>query len=622
MGTAVGEAGVARLREVVQKVWGYPTLRALQAEAMAAALEGRDALVVMATGGGKSLCFQAPALLRGGFTAVVSPLISLMKDQIDGLTEMGVPAGMLTSAQEPEERRRVRADLLAGKLKLVYVAPERLMLEGFVDDLVGAGLSGLVIDEAHCISHWGHDFRPEYRQLGELRKRFPDLPIQAFTATAPPALRDDVVKQLGLRDPALLIGSCDRPNLTYRFHPRGDFLAQCLGVVRRHPDEAGIVYCLRRKDAEQWAAELAKAGVRAVPYHAGLDAETRHQNQELFLNEDVDVVVATVAFGMGIDRADVRYVVHANLPKGVAQYMQESGRAGRDGLPAECVLFWSAADWHGWKSMLEGEEAPGALERISEMLAFAGGATCRHRFLVEHFGEPHDGTKCGACDVCLDELARAPDGLVIAQKILSCIVRCEQRFGAAHVADVLRGADSERVRNYGHDQLSTFGLLKENSSREIRHWIDQLVASGAIAVADGDYPTLSVTASGRETLRGAREPVLFALPKAAKASKKSLARLAYDTEGLPLDEALFEELRKLRRTLAHARGVPPYVIFNDRTLAELAARKPSTPEQFRSVKGVGDKKAAELGPAFLQAIADHAAARPGTSPAEETSGNS
>jgi len=286
------------------------------------------------------------------------------------------------------------------------------------------------------------------------------------------------------------------------------------------------------------------------------------------------------------------------------------------------VLFWSAADWHGWKSMLEGEEAPGALERISEMLAFAGGATCRHRFLVEHFGEPHDGTKCGACDVCLDELARAPDGLVIAQKILSCIVRCEQRFGAAHVADVLRGADSERVRNYGHDQLSTFGLLKENSSREIRHWIDQLVASGAIAVADGDYPTLSVTASGRETLRGAREPVLFALPKAAKASKKSLARLAYDTEGLPLDEALFEELRKLRRTLAHARGVPPYVIFNDRTLAELAARKPSTPEQFRSVKGVGDKKAAELGPAFLQAIADHAAARPGTSPAEETSGNS
>jgi ATP-dependent DNA helicase RecQ len=632
LGTAVGEAGVARLREVVQKVWGYPTLRELQAEAMAAALEGRDALVVMATGGGKSLCFQAPALLRGGFTAVVSPLISLMKDQIDGLSEMGVPAGMLTSAQEPDERRRVRAELLAGKLKLVYVAPERLMLEGFVDDLVAAGLSGVVVDEAHCISHWGHDFRPEYRQLGELRKRFPDLPIQAFTATATPALREDVVAQLGLRDPALLVGSCDRPNLTYRFQPRGDFLAQCLGVVRRHPDEAGIVYCTRRKDAEQWAAELAKAGVRAVPYHAGLDPETRHRNQELFLNEDVDVVVATVAFGMGIDRADVRYVVHANLPKGVEQYMQESGRAGRDGLPAECVLFWSAADWHGWKSMLEGEDAPGALERISEMLAFAGGATCRHRFLVEHFGEKLAGdhaeggaSKCGACDVCLDELARVPDGLVVAQKILSCIVRCDQRFGAAHVADVLRGADSERVRSYGHDRLTTYGLLKELSSREIRHLIDQLVAGGAIAVADGEYPTLSVTPAGRETLRGAREPVLFALPKTAKAGRKSLARIAYDAEGLPLDEALFEVLRKLRRTLAHARAVPPYVIFNDRTLAELAARKPATPEEFRSVKGVGDKKAAELGPAFLEAIAAFVAARdaPPVPPAEgDSAGNS
>jgi ATP-dependent DNA helicase RecQ len=625
LGTAVGEAGIVRLRELVQRVWGYPSLRPLQAEAMGAALAGRDALVVLATGGGKSLCYQAPALLRGGFTAVVSPLISLMKDQVDGLAESGVPAGMVTSAQEPDERRRVRQQLLAGKLKLLYVAPERLVLDGFVDELETAGLSGLVVDEAHCISHWGHDFRPEYRQLGALRRRLPKIPIQAFTATATPAVRADVVAQLELHDPALLIGSCDRPNLTYRFQPRGDLLQQCLAVIRRHPGEAGIVYCLRRKDAEQWAGQLAKESVRAVPYHAGLPPEIRKRNQELFLNEEVEVVVATVAFGMGIDRADVRYVIHANLPKGIEQYMQESGRAGRDGLPAECLLFWSAADWHGWKALLQRSDEPqrpiaqadldAAFARVAAMLAFASGATCRHRFLVEHFGESWrdlDGgarVSCGACDVCLDELTRADDAGVLAQKILSCVVRCEERFGASHVADVLRGADSERVRQRGHDALSTFALLKEFSSREIRHFIDQLVAQEHLDVAAGDYPTLSVTASGREILKGLREPTLFRLPKPAKAGRKSLARVAWDAEGLAPDEALFEELRQLRRRLAHERGVPPYLIFNDRTLAELAARKPATPDEFRSVRGVGDKKAAELGPTFLRAIADFAAGR-------------
>jgi len=604
VGTATGTAGGEQLEEIVRRVWGYPTLRPLQAEAMAAALEGRDALVVLATGGGKSLCYQAPALLRGGFTAVVSPLISLMKDQIDGLSGMGVAAGMLTSAQEPDERRAVRRDLLAGRLKLVYVAPERLLLEGFIDELAGAGLTGLVIDEAHCISHWGHDFRPEYRQLGELRRRLPDLPIQAFTATAAPRVRDDIVAQLALRDPALLVGSCDRPNLTFRFHPRGDFLAQCLEVVRRHPGEAGIVYCLRRKDSEQWAELLAKQGVRALPYHAGLEAATRHRNQERFLNEEVDVVVATVAFGMGIDRADVRYVVHANLPKGIEQYMQESGRAGRDGLPAECVLHWSAADWHGWKKLLEGDEGAAALARVGEMLGFASGAICRHRFLVEHFGESWaGGGRCGACDVCLDELTRVADPLVLAQKILSCVIRCDERFGAAHVADVLRGADSARVRARGHDALTTYALLKEFSNREIRHWIDQLIADGRLEVATGEYPTLSVTAAGREVLRGAATPALFALPRPAKAGRRSLARLAGDVAHVKPDEELFEQLRQLRRSLAQERGVPPYLICNDRTLAELSARKPSTPEEFRSVRGIGDKKAADLGPVFLEAIA-------------------
>jgi len=623
----------AALTAAVRRVWGYPTLRPLQGDAMAAALAGRDALVVLATGGGKSLCYQAPALLRPGVTAVVSPLISLMKDQIDGLRESGVAAAMLTSAQSPDERRSVRDQLRSGRLKLLYVAPERLVLDGFVAELVEAGLSTLVIDEAHCISHWGHDFRPEYRQLGQLRRDHPQIPIQAFTATATPRVRDDILRQLALRDPAVLVGSCDRPNLTYRFTPRGDLQAQLLAVIRRHPDQAGIVYAIRRKDVDELAAALQRAGVRALPYHAGLDPATRQRNQEQFLNEECDVVVATVAFGMGIDRADVRYVVHAALPKGVEQYMQESGRAGRDGLPAECVLLWSAGDWHSWKRLLErsaqeaareldqdGEPvAPGAdadvadaIRRIGSMLNFASGATCRHRFLVEHFGETWPpgtaGTAgCGACDVCLGELPTLPDATVTAQKILSCVMRVEQRFGAGHVADVLRGADNDRIRRYGHAQLSTFGLLREQSSREIRNLIDQLVGQGCIAVADGDYPTLSVTAEGRDVLRGQRPVTLAALPRVVKPAKgrPSLARLAADEEGLPVDAALFDQLRALRRELAHARGVPPYVIFNDRTLAELAARKPTTPEAFRACKGVGDKKAADLGAAFLAAIAGH-----------------
>jgi ATP-dependent DNA helicase RecQ len=623
--TAVGEASIERPRDpcldVVRRVFGFPTLRPLQAEAMAAAVAGRDALVVVATGGGKSLSYQAPALLRPGFTAVVSPLISLMKDQIDGLKESGVAAGMLTSAQDSDELRAVRRDLAGGKLKLLYVAPERLMLVGFVDELIERGLSGIVVDEAHCISHWGHDFRPEYRRIGEIRCDHPTIPIQAFTATASPAVREDVVRQLGLRDPAILVGSCDRPNLTYRFQPRGDLVAQVEAVIRRHPEQAGIVYAIRRKDVETLASQLQSRGVRCVPYHAGLENDVRHRHQEQFLNEEVEVVVATVAFGMGIDRADVRYVVHAALPKGIEQYVQESGRAGRDGLPAECVLLHSAADWHAWKSLLHhdgGGEDEGAGRRLDEVLRFASGTTCRHRFLVEHFGETwkekakEDAESggavrgCGACDVCLGELTPVAEPTLLAQKILSCVVRCEERFGANHVADVLRGADSERVRAQGHDRLTTFGLLKEHHQRELRHFLDQLVALGHLDVAEGGFPTLSVSPSGREILRGRRDVELFALPKLAQSSKerRSLARMAAAAAGGsgPVDEALFEKLRQLRRKLAHEKGVPPYLVFNDRTLAELAARKPRTPEEFRACKGVGDKKAAELGPLFLSAI--------------------
>jgi ATP-dependent DNA helicase RecQ len=607
-------------RELVRRHWGFDELRPLQAEAMQAALDGRDALVVLATGGGKSLCYQVPALLRPGVTVVVSPLISLMKDQIDALHGNGIAAAMLSSAQDGAEKREVFGALAAGALKLLFVSPERLALPGFFDELLARGLSGLVIDEAHCISHWGHDFRPEYRKLGALRAQAPWLPVQAFTATATPRVQADIQAELGLVDACVLIGHCDRPNLTYRFQPRSDALSQTLAVIRRHPGEAGIVYTLRRRDVDQLARELAAAGVRCLPYHAGLDPASRTLHQERFLREEVDVIVATVAFGMGIDRSDVRFVVHAALPKGVEQFSQESGRAGRDGLAAECVLFYSGSDFHGWRSLIEkgGDESQGAsdvegqLERLARMWGFASGALCRHRFLVEHFGQTLESARaqgCGACDVCLGELVAREDGALLAQKILSCVVRCGQRYGAAHVTDVLRGSDNERVRRAGHTELSTFGLMKEHSARELRHWIDQLIGLEHLRAATGAYPTLSLTQSGVEVMRGERPVALFALPATARATRSGvkLAELAR-AEGAPTaDEALFERLRALRRRLAAERGVPAYLIFGDRTLALIAAHRPRTHAELLSIKGIGERKAQDLGDAVLALLGEHAA---------------
>jgi len=611
---------LAELRALVLRVWGYAELRPLQAEAMSAALAGRDSLVVLATGGGKSLCYQAPALQRSGLTCVISPLISLMQDQIAGLVESGVPAVMMTSAQTWEERRAAAERLASGEVKLLFVAPERLVMPGFWAELTKYGLAALVVDEAHCISHWGHDFRPEYRRIGELRALRPEIPVHAYTATATREVRRDVAAQLALRDPAVLVGDFDRPNLTYRFLPRGDTAAQVLGVIRRHADEAGIVYCLRRSDVDSLAAALAKAGVRCLPYHAGLDAETRKRNQNRFLAEEIDVIVATVAFGMGIDRPDVRYVVHASLPKGVEQFAQETGRAGRDGLASECVMLYAGADYYGWRSLAErsAQEAAAAgapaspaeqeraLARLGEMYGFATSAVCRHRFLVEHFGQAwqpaagEDG--CGACDVCLRELSVLADGPRTAQMILSCVARCGQRWGAQHIADVLRGGDTERIRSAGHDRLSTFALLKGRDTREIRHWIDQLVALGHLRVAEGQYPTLSLTESGVEAMY-ARVPVtLFALPATPTKPKRAKA-VSGDGAPLAFDDALFQRLRALRRRLATERGVPPYLIFGDRTLQELAAAKPTRVEQLRGIRGIGEVKLRDLGAVFAAEIA-------------------
>ena len=462
------DASMEALMEAIETTWGYTTLRNSQEEAMRATLSGRDVLVLMPTGGGKSLCYQAPALVRPGLTLVVSPLIALMKDQLDGLLANGVRAAMISSALESDEVSAVNAALERRELDILFCAPERLASGSFIDRVGRAGLTVIAVDEAHCISHWGHDFRPDYRQLGTLRENRPDIPIIALTATATPRVREDIESELRLNDPIRVVGGFDRPNLTYRVLPRLDLVDQTMAVVSRYPGQAGIIYCIRRKDTESLARDLAAKGVRAMAYHAGLGTHERDSVQEAFLNEGIDVVVATVAFGMGIDRPDVRFVIHASLPKGVEQYSQETGRAGRDGLPSECLLLYSGSDFQGWKGIMERsaqeaelegvagamDELGGALTRLSELWNFANGGVCRHKYLVEYFGgqyaakpleEGAEAEGCGACDVCLGELKTVKDSQRVAQMILSCIVRCDQRYGAAHVTEVLRGARTPRA---------------------------------------------------------------------------------------------------------------------------------------------------------------------------------
>lgn len=619
------DAAFEALRKVVESTWGFDSFRPLQAEAMRATLAGKDALVVLPTGAGKSLCYQAPAIVREGLTVVVSPLIALMKDQCDGLQSVGVRAAMLTSAQDAEERALVSDALRRRELDILLCSPERMAIDGFLERLVRWGLAAVAIDEAHCISHWGHDFRPEYRKLDRLKREYPDLPVMAFTATAPPNVREDIVAHLGLAEDAqILVGDFDRANLTYRVLPRATVSDQIMQVVQRHPGDAGIVYAMRRKDTERIARDLAGRGVRCLPYHAGLNPDARRSAQEAFQGEQVDVIVATVAFGMGIDRPDVRFVVHASLPKGIEQYTQETGRAGRDGLDSECVMFFGGADYHGWKGLMErsAQDAAAAgvedvqgeldanLDRLNELWGFACGAKCRHQILVEHFGgtwhDPEGG--CGACDVCLKELELVVDGKTISQKILSCIVRCDQRRGAAHVADVLRGADTAKIRQSGHDSLSTYGLLADHRVRDIRAWIDQLISQNHIGVASGEYPTLFLTQTGVALMKGELDVDLYVPAGPAPKKGPSRAKLAAiaESDGADPDPKLFESLRKLRRDLAKERGVPPYILFNDRTLALLATVKPKDEATLLGIKGIGEKKAADLGPLVLAHIAEQA----------------
>ena len=590
------------IEKVLKAYWGYDGFLPLQKEAMECVLGSRDSIVVLPTGGGKSLCFQAPAVMMPGLAVVVSPLISLMKDQVDALTECGLPAARIDSTLSLKERNAVLARIRNGTLKLLYLAPERLVSDGFIERLKKTELSFIAVDEAHCVSMWGHDFRPEYRELGLLKKAFPEIAMHAYTATATEQVRSDIARQLRLETPELLVGAYDRPNLIYKVTRRGNIVSQVCTVLDGHRSESGIIYCIRRKDVDKMCAALTDKGYRVLPYHAGMEDLERRINQDAFIQERVDIIVATVAFGMGIDKSNVRYVIHVGMPKSLEHYQQESGRAGRDGLEADCILFYSGGDYGTWQSILrdmDPEPKEIALGKVQDIFAFCTGVICRHQAILNYFGQDLDKANCGACDVCLGDLDLMEDSLEAAQKILSCIMRLDQRFGADYTAAVLTGSREQRILRNGHAALSTYGLLSDFKKRTTRDWIEQLVGQGYIQKT-GEFNVLEVTAKGRHVLKGKETPRL--LKPAKKPARESKA--AKDSWA-GVDKGLFEALRMLRRKIAEGKHVPAYIVFGDTALRDMARQRPTTPEAFLNVSGVGMKKSHEYGPIFLAAINEY-----------------
>jgi ATP-dependent DNA helicase RecQ len=600
------------LREALERWFGFPTFRPSQEAIVRDVLDGRDVFALLPTGGGKSLCYQLPAVLTEGLTVVISPLIALMKDQVDALDTAGVPATALNSSLEWPELRRRLDGLERGDFKLLYVAPERLTLPGFSDDLERWNVARFVVDEAHCISEWGHDFRPEYRRIAPLRARFPDVPFCAFTATATARVRDDVVAQLGLIRPAVHVASFDRPNLTYRvLHaPRSvDTLVRWLRA--RPDDESGIVYAGSRANSDKLADALSAAGIPALAYHAGLDSATRGKRQEAFIRDDVRVMCATIAFGMGIDKSNVRFVAHWDVPRSLEGYYQETGRAGRDGLPAECAWFFSYGDIARVERFVEEKpesERPAARAQLERITRFAYSNVCRRREILAYFGESYPLEHCGNCDNCLQPRA-SYDATQDAQKLLSCIYRVRESHGygvgIAHVIDVLIGAKTEKIERWFHERLSTYGIGKDRDRRTWRHLADELLRLGLIAQDAARHNVVSLTAAGKRALVE-RTPVLVreAVAVVTGGTKRSRTPASAGGGDEDYDRHLFAALRTLRREIAVERDVPPYIVFSDAVLRAMAREVPRTPAQLRAISGVGEKKLADFGARFLETIAD------------------
>jgi ATP-dependent DNA helicase RecQ len=588
---------------VLKSHFGYEAFRPLQEEIIATVLARKDAVVLMPTGGGKSLCYQLPALCFDGLTLVVSPLIALMKDQVDALKANGIASEFINSSLPPQEIARVQNQAAGGLLKILYLAPERLARARVRSFLRAVNVSLIAIDEAHCISEWGHDFRPDYRELRVLRRDFPSVPIIALTATATERVRDDIVAQLALPEAETFVSSFNRPNLTYRVQPKRNAFNTLLGLLRRYRGEPAIVYRFSRKDTEELAASLVEEGLNALPYHAGLESSVRRQTQERFSRDEVSIIVATIAFGMGIDKPDIRLVVHYDMPKSIEGYYQETGRAGRDALPSECVLFYSYSDKFKHDFFIDKIEDDVQRERSQEKLGqvvqYGELQTCRRRFLLEYFGEEWKGDRCGACDECLAPREEI-DATEIAQKVLSAVVRVGERFGAGYVSEVLRGAKTERVRRMGHARLTVYGIVRDLDDFDLKELMAHLVTRGLLQRNGTERPTLSVTRAGWDFLKS-DEHLTLPRPGGRAETNEPL-----DTREPEYDRGLFGELRLLRNRIANDEEVPPYVIFSNAALQQMATYLPQSLEGFSGISGVGRAKLARFGERFLSVIQDYA----------------